>query len=29
MNKIDTDDTKELDEEDIIVHELYLHHWGC
>jgi len=29
INKIDTDDTEELDEEDIIVHELYLHHWGC
>jgi len=28
INKIDTDDTKEQDEE-IIAHELYLHHWGC
>ena len=29
MNKINTDDTKEQDEEEIIAHELYLHHWGC
>jgi len=28
INKIDTDYTKEQDEE-IIAHELYLHHWGC
>jgi len=28
-NKIDTDGTKELDEDEIIAHELYLRHWGC
>jgi len=28
INKIDTDYTKEQDQEEIIAHELYLHHWG-
>jgi len=29
INKIDTDDTKDLGEEEIIACELYLHDWEC
>jgi len=29
INKIDTENTKDQDQEEIIPRGLYLHHWGC